>query len=450
MEKKVFLVMAALLLAVPVLRAGLLQDEIGGPEWLTYGAEVRVRQVGFNNIITWDSDNKADQQHFFRLRTRLFAGVNPIPEISAYGRIINEWRYYVKHYDTAAGRWDNDSYSHPIRHEIIMDNAWIKLQDLGELPLEIRLGRQDILGQYGEGFLLMDGTPNDGSRSFYSDGVVVRIDPDETNQVDLIAFYNSQEQPFGIDLNDDFYQDDQPIGLYGAYWRNNGGLLADQAIEGYYLFKDGRDASWATLPENQVHVIGTRFAGPVVDNISYAGEATLQLGEYDGNSMTAYGGYLRGTYTLADLDCRPAFSLEYVHLSGDDPDKSKYSGWDPIMARWPKWSELYIYSFLAENVAGSGERHIAYWTNTEIYRARVTLQPIEKMSVDLVYQYLRAPRATGSGTGKNRGQNPQVVLRYNFTDWLSGHLWGEYFIPGNFHDGDDDGFFARWEMMARF
>ena len=439
MGKRILLVMAALVLAVPVLRAGLLQDEIGGPDWLTYGAEVRLRQVGFNNIITWDSDNNADQQHFFRLRTRLFAGVDPIPEFSAYGRFINEWRYYMK----------PSNLKHPLYKEGIMDNAWVKLQNLGELPLEIRIGRQDMLFQYGEGFLLMDGTPNDGSRSFYSDGVVVRIDADETNQIDLIAFYNSQEQPFGVNLNKDFYQDDQPIGLYGAYWRNTGGLLADQNIEGYYLFKDGRDAGWATLPENQVHVIGTRFSGPVAGNLSYAGEATLQLGEYDDDSMTAYGGYLRGTYTLADLDFRPAFSLEYVHLSGDDPEKSNYGGWDPILARWPKWSELYIYSLLTENVSGSGG-HIAYWTNTEIYRAKVNLQPIEKMSVDLVYQYLRAPEATGSGTGKNRGQNPQFVLRYNFTDWLSGHLWGEYFIPGNFHAGDDDGFFARWEMMARF
>ena len=81
---------------------------------------------------------------------------------------------------------------------------------------------------------------------------------------------------------------------------------------------------------------------------------------------------------------------------------------------------------------------------------KVSIRPIEKMSVDLVYQYLRAPEATGSGTGKNRGQNPQFVLRYNFTDWLSGHLWGEYFMPGNFHAGDDDGFFARWELLARF
>lgn len=437
MEKRIWLAMAVLLLVAPALRAGLVQDQVGGPEWLKYGGDVRLREVGFNNIWTWDNDNKADQQHFFRLRTRLFAGADPIEELSSYVRFCNEWRYYAK----------PKNLKHVLYKEVIMDNAWVKLQNLGDIPLEVKAGRQDILFQYGEGFLLMDGTPNDGSRSFYVDGAIARVNVDETNKIDLIAIYNSQEQPFGIDINEDFYQDAQPIGLYGAYWTNANDLLADQKIEGYYLFKDGRDASWATFSDNQIHVIGTRFSGPLAENLTYAGEATLQLGEYGDHSMTAYGGYGRGTYTLGDLDCKPAFSLEYVYLSGDNPDEQKYGGWDPLLARWPKWSELYIYSQIPEKA-------IAYWTNMQIYRAQLSLKPIEKMTVDLVYQYLRANEAGSGagvfGTGKDRGQNPQLVVKYAFNDWLSGHLWGEYFIPGDYYAGDDDGFFARWEMNVKF
>lgn len=449
MEKRIWLAMVALLLATPTLRAGLVQDQVGGPEWLTYGGDFRLRQVGFNNIITWNDDIKADQQEFFRLRTRLFAGANPLDELSAYVRFCNEWRYYVKHFDSASGNWDNDSYSHPVRHEIIMDNAWVKLQKLGDVPLEVKAGRQDILFQYGEGFLLMDGTPNDGSRSFYVDGLIASIAVNEPNKVDLIAFYNSQEQPFGIDINDDFYQDDQPIGLYGAYWKNSNDLLADQVIEGYYLFKNGREASWATFSENEIHVVGARFSGLIVDNLSYSGEVTGQFGTYGDEDHRAYGGYLNGTYAIPDCPLGTKVTLGGVYLSGDDPDSSKNEGWDPILARWPKWSELYIYSLLADRVNGTGN-HIAYWSNMEIYRAAVSIKPLEKMTVDLVYQYLRAPEATGSGSGKDRGQNPQLVVKYAFNDWLSGHLWGEYFMPGNFYSGDDDGFFARWEMTVKF
>ena len=60
-------------------------------------------------------------------------------------------------------------------------------------------------------------------------------------------------------------------------------------------------------------------------------------------------------------------------------------------------------------------------------------------------------KATGSGTGKDRGQNPQLVVKYAFNDWLSGHLWGEYFIPGDYYAEDrDNAIFARWQLMLTF
>jgi len=39
------------------------------------------------------------------------------------------------------------------------------------LPIDFKIGRQDFLGQYGEGFLILDGTPGDGSRSFYFNAI---------------------------------------------------------------------------------------------------------------------------------------------------------------------------------------------------------------------------------------------------------------------------------------
>lgn len=448
MRKILFIVLGAFLLIAHTLHAGMIQDQLGGPDWLKYGADLRIRDVGFNNIITWDSANKADQQHFFRVRPRLFAQIDPSEVLSAKVRFVNEWRYYIKHYSSAAGKWDNDSYSHPLRHEVIMDNASVSLKNFFDLPLSIIAGRQDILFQYGEGFLLLDGTPNDGSRSFYVDGAIVKLGSGP-NTLDLLAFYNEESQPFGIDINDDFHQDDQPIALYGLYWTNKSDLIKDQKIEGYYLFKNGMERVWATLPENKIHVLGARLSGTLVDNLSYAGEATAQLGEYDKEDQRAYGGYLHATYKMPDCPLNTALNLGVVYLSGDDPNTNAHEGWDPILARWPKWSELYIYSLLTEAVGGTGN-HIAYWTNMQIYRAKISAKPLDKMSVDLVYQYLMANEETGSGSGKSRGQNPQLIVKYAFNDWLSAHLWGEYFVPSSYYSGDDDGFFARWELYAKF
>ncbi|MDP8235970.1 MAG: alginate export family protein [Candidatus Erginobacter occultus] len=442
MAKKVLLVMAALLLAAGSLQAGFLDDTVKS-EWFQVGGDFRIREVGFNNIITWDADNDADQQHFWRLRSRLYFQAEPIEQITAYTRLANEWRYYAKPKNRV----------HPLRDEVVLDNAYLNFSGFEDIPLSLKVGRQDLI--YGEGFLILDGTPLDGSRTIFSDAVKLTLDLEGT-KIDFLAIWNTGKQWFSVNKNSEPLGagdppgrlDSQTIGVFGAYLTNTD-LIEKQKVEAYYLLKRGLTSDYAPdkWPDNTINVIGSRFSGALTDQLSYGAEATLQVGEYGDHSMTAFGGYGRGTYTLTDCEIKPAFSLEYVYLSGDDPDDRNYGGWDPILARWPKWSELYIYSQVPE-------KDIAYWTNMQIYRAKLSLVPIEKMTVDLVYQYLRANEAgsgTGVfGTGKDRGQNPQFILKYAFNDWLSGHLWGEYFIPGNFYAGDDDGFFARWQLLAKF
>jgi hypothetical protein len=434
--------MAILLLTATVTQAGFLDDTVKS-EWFQVGGDFRIREVGFNNIITWDSDNDSDQQHFWRLRTRLFFQAEPIEQITAYTRLTNEWRYYAKPKNRV----------HPLRDEVVLDNAFLNFSGFGDIPLSLKVGRQDLI--YGEGFLILDGTPLDGSRTIFSDAAKLTLDLEGT-KVDFLAIWNTGKQWFSVNKNTEPLGagdppgrlDSQTIGLFGAYLTNTD-LIEKQKIEAYYLLKRGLTSDYAPekWPDNTINNIGGRFSGALTDRLSYGAEATLQVGEYGDHSMTAFGGYGRGTYILSDCEIKPSLSLEYVYLSGDDPEDRNYGGWDPILARWPKWSELYIYSQVPE-------KDIAYWTNTQIYRAKLSLAPIERMTVDLVYQYLRANEAgsgTGVfGTGKDRGQNPQFILKYAFNDWLSGHLWGEYFVPGNFYAGDDDGFFARWEMMVKF
>jgi len=437
--KKFLMVVAVLLMgSVPVLRAGILQDNVQKVDWLKYGGDLRVREVGFNNIITWNDDNKADQQHFFRVRSRVYLQADPVEQLKAYVRLANEWRYYAKPRNR----------EHPLRDEIILDNAYVSLKNFGDLPLTLKAGRQDII--YGEGFLILDGTTLDGSRTIFSDGAKLTVDLDQTS-VDFLGIWNTGKQWFSIHKNtspltgvDSSRLDSQTIGLFGAYLTNKS-LIEKQALEAYYLYKHGltSEVSPDLFPNNDINIIGARLSGPINDRIKYAGEATVELGEYGDNSMTAFGGYFHGTYTLADVDMTPAFTLGAVYLSGDDPDTRCHEGWDPILARWPKWSELYVYSLIPD-------KDIAYWTNVVIYQAKFGVKPADKLSVDLVYQYLRAPEATGSGPGKDRGQNPQFILKYSFNKWLSCHLWGEYFIPGNYYSGDDNGFFARWQIMAKF
>ncbi len=443
MKKRSILILTVLAFAATPLYAGFLETDVIKSDWFSMGGDIRAREEGFNNIITWNSDNDSDQQNYFRLRSRLFFQAVPDERITAYTRFTNEWRYYAK----------PENRVHPLRDEIILDNAYLNLKGFEDVPLSLKVGRQDII--YGEGFILLEGTPLDGSRTIFSDGGKLTLDLDQT-KVDFLAIWNTGKQWFAINKNEDALGagdppgrlDSQTIGVFGAYLTNQS-LIEKQKLEGYYLLKRGLTSETDPMkwPDNTVNVIGGRLSGPANDQITYAGEMALQLGEYGGHSMTAFGGYAHGTYTLTDLCMKPNLTLEYVYLSGDNPNDQHYGGWDPILARWPKWSELYIYSQVPE-------KDVAYWTNMQIYRAKFSLSPMEKMTFDLVYQYLRA-NESGSGTGvfgtgKDRGQNPQAILKYQFNDWLDAHLWGEYFMPGNFYSGDDNGFFLRWQVMAKF
>jgi len=68
----------------------------------------------------------------------------------------------------------------------VIDNLYVDIKDLFDQSVDIRAGRQDFLGTYGEGFLIMDGTPQDGSRTFYFNAFKTAWSIDETNNLDFI------------------------------------------------------------------------------------------------------------------------------------------------------------------------------------------------------------------------------------------------------------------------
>jgi len=132
--KRIVCVLVVMIFTASPLYAGLLEKNVIQSDWFKVGGDFRVREVGFNNIITWDKNNDADQQHFWRLRTRLYFQADPIEQVTLYTRFTNEWRYYAK----------PKNREHGLRDEIILDNAYINLKGLEDIPLTLKAGRQDI------------------------------------------------------------------------------------------------------------------------------------------------------------------------------------------------------------------------------------------------------------------------------------------------------------------
>jgi hypothetical protein len=149
------------------------------------GFDVRFRYENWDNLITLGTNsasNSFKDRNFFRLRVMLWDEVKFNNQTSLMVRLNTEPKYQMGPYyhmlkdGTDRRKFDQD--------EVIIDNLYLDLKKVFGLPLDLRIGRQDFLGKdmYGEGFLILDGTPGDGSRSFYFNAIKGVLNPNSKKQ----------------------------------------------------------------------------------------------------------------------------------------------------------------------------------------------------------------------------------------------------------------------------
>jgi hypothetical protein len=130
-----------------------------------FGGEVRVRGESFDNLMDLD-DSKPDAYQYVRMRYRFWADAKPREGLRVFLRLGNEYRWGVygnaPDYNKPASIRDPES-------RVSVDNAWAKVAWPPASGLSWRFGRMDL--SYGDGFLVFDGTPADGSSSGFFDGV---------------------------------------------------------------------------------------------------------------------------------------------------------------------------------------------------------------------------------------------------------------------------------------
>ena len=146
---------------------------------------------------------------------------------------------------------------------------------------------------------------------------------------------------------------------------------------------------------------------------------------------------------------KPTLGAGVYIVSGDDPATAKDEGWNPLWARWPQYSELYIYAFDAD---GAGR-----WSNVMMPHIDLTFAPWKGAKTKLMAAELQAPEKNGPGGGDTRGQ--LYVFRTDFVianallgeqDKLSGHITYEYLDPDDYYLVDNGAHFARWELSYAF
>ncbi len=404
------------------------------PRVLELGVEQRVRNENADNFTDFN-ETVDDQRVQVRYRTRLWVNA-PLNSNIRFNVGLNQETNEIITPDRPF-KFD----------EIVFESAYIDVKKLFIKGLSLRVGRQNLIK--GEGFLLLDGTPLDGSRSLYLNAAVLGYSW-KKSKLEAIAISNPRTDRYlprihnlGRALVD---WNEQAI---GAYYTDNS--FTNSAIEGYYFYK--KETGDPRAPTNlqfqgdrHISTAGGRVVQNLGPGLSFTGELALQWGAQHPNiSVTGQGGYAYLKKTLGKSN-RAYVQGGYVGMSGDDPSTPrKNEGWDPLFSRWPKYSELYIYSQAKERGAG-------YWTNLRMWMAEAGYSPWKPVTGRITYYHMGAshpfagdPRTFGKGT--LRGDMPQIRVDYAPNKSWKGHVVYEYLAPGNFYSLGTHSYFLRFEVI---
>lgn len=405
-------------------------------DYFNWGFEQRTRQEYVKNAFTLSKDE--DNRNYFRFRQRLWFELTPAEWLVFYVRFANEFRAWM----TPNVNSDLD--------EVIFDNIYVHIKRPANLPVSFKLGRQDL--KYGSGFTFIDGTPLDGTRSFYSDVLkgTLHLDAIKTDIDALVIDNNRMDRKFFKFNPSDNRLVEQEIQAYG-YYLTSKYFGEPLQIEQYYIYKDGHGQpipGTLTSDNEKLNTFGGRLSGTVCENIKYESELTYQFGKQGTVDREAWGTYALGTYNFP-VKFDPYISLGYYYLSGDDPNTSKREDWDPLFGRCTTHGDLLLFTYIREG-------GLANWANMHKLRVGAGISPLSWWDLTLTYDHLWADENTYLGTpgfssGKDRGDLIIAFSKFKFTDNVSAFAQVEYFHPGGYYVSEaEPALFFRWEFKVSY
>ena len=420
------------------------------PAGFEVGFEERIRSEDWDNIID-HNDQNPDYRTQYRFRTRAWVQYHNGSDLEIVAGVLNENRKITRP-DTAVfnGR------------EVLFETLYL---DYKFTPaVSVRVGRQNLVR--GEGFILFDGNTGDGSRSIYFNAVDLSYAWGKS-KIEFLAISNPLKDTFlpvinrienPSERNRLTEWDEQALGLYLASqdW-------LEAQTEAYYFYKTERNFDLTNKaiyqPDRSFSTLGGRFVKEAPAGWTATGEAAYQWGREQasiqapsgsaGKRIGAWGGYVRIKKGF-DAAWKPSASLSYIGLSGQDPRRAdRITAWNPVFGRWPKWSELYIYS-------QAPEKGLSYWMNTSMWELEFRCAPTPALGLRATYYHLSAlePLATTPGpifsTGKTRGAIWEIRADYALNPQFKAHAVYEHLKPGSAYSGADGGHYLRFEVIYLF
>jgi hypothetical protein len=471
--------------------------------WLTWGGDLRLRNEYFNDALSLTANPAQSplfapvhEQDYFRFRGRLWASIFPTNDITFNVRLTAEPREFMKtstmdtYFERNGMQW---------RYGIV-DNLNAQWKKPFELPATVTVGRQDIF--LGDGWLVGDGTAEDGSFTYFLDAarVTVALD-DQKTTIDAIGIVQYGRPDAWLPTIGPSTKQGANVEPYLLNDQNEKGAIlwiANKSmpkanLDGYFIYKhDSRLNNYptASFGDNaDIYTIGGRISGLLDDHWKYSAEGAYQCGrkqdpELNGQAfpnpllapsaqttgfrdIDAFGAKSKLTYMFKD-NLNDQLSLSFEYLSGDNPNTRNDEMFDILWGRWPQWSEMYnIYSYVQETRVGQTANLIRFgptWSFSPMknmdfsatYYALWADQkvPTRDLNETLFPAVVGIPAAAEAGpfttTGNFRGHYLQAVLKYKFNSHISGHLWSEFLFPGDFYVCRQPMDFLRAEMMFTF
>jgi hypothetical protein len=462
-----FLIRSLVVMTIAATTATAAETPVVAPAPLTIAGDVRVRNEYFNRAVTL-ADAVLHEQDVIRFRERVTLVARPAADFTLTTRWSAEprvWAHpaFVGAYKAQTGaEWRFGVFD-------LLTAKWTKLFGA---PLTLTVGRQEILlGEPADWWLVADGTPGDGSWSLFLDSARLTLDlPSARTKVDVIAIVQRARpdswlptlgRSASYPVSD---QDEQ-----GAILYLSNQALPDTQIDGYFIYKHDQRQTFliAGVPKSpgdnaDLGTLGGKFIRKLGSGWSTSLEAAYQFGTkqdriagvMERRTVRAYGAKARLTRSGDDA-FKTQFNLNAELLSGDDPaTPDKDEMFDVLWGRWPRWSELYIYSYINE----TGGR-IAQLNNLGRLGATYVLTLPRKTTCSVGYNALFALEAAPtrnvapalfSRTGHFRGHHVQLVYKRQFTPAVSGHVWFEAVRQGDFYAQREVMTFGRAELMCAF
>ena len=309
-------------------------------------------------------------------------------------------------------------------------------------------------------WLIFDGVPLVGSTSIFFDAARLTYDFEQSQRtLDLIYIDNTTNPKDRLNVigNRDFALMEQNENAAIVYLTDKS--IEKSQIEAYFIYKNDRAVDKDVPPtwsrKAEIFTFGGAFSQDIDENWQYRIEGAIQTGEREQRgtnnmrNLRAWGTNNKLVYNFNDKN-KNSLAFEYEFLSGDDGSNGTDNGFDPLWGQWPRFSELYIYTYTREAA-------IAEVTNLHRLGLLHSFNPAEKMNFKNCYHALWADEADASlgavrGGSYFRGHLITSQLSYKFTKDLSGRLNAEYFIPGNYYDSGNqrNATFLRAEVVYSF